>query len=222
MLIKHKAILLLGCMFVLSCQAAEKLAAQAAVSPSPESGVRRQSSGLGTVFVIETKGCRIEWTAVTNEPGLIRCRSECSVPLSDQVQLIRELLKSIRGEKMNAMRALDYGRLYPDGPKDLTMPARLAAAARNSSDWDPVYGKARSLDLNGVVRKIAEEARIYRELSAAFQETGLELKLASIEKVLVAPAGELPFYSQLKSQGVSRKDRLPYDFQMWFSVRPMR
>ncbi len=219
--ITRKVFLFLGCMFALSCKEAHKPIAQTAPNPSPESDVQRKSSPLGTEFVIEKDGCRIRWTALINEPGVIRCRSECSVPLSDQTQLIRELLKSIQGETTIAIRTLDWGRLCPDGPKDVTMPARLAAAAKKSSDWNSVYGKARSPDINGVVRKIADEAMIYRELSTAFQETGLVIKLASVEKVLVAPAAELPFYGLLKNQGVNPKDRLPYDFQTWFSVRPM-
>ncbi len=219
--ITQRVFLFLGCMFALSCNAAHKPAEQTAPNPGPESEVRKRSTVLGTEFVQEKNGCRIVWTALTNEPGVFRSRSECSVPLSDQARLIGELLKSIQGETITAMRTLDWGRLYPDGPKDVTMSARLAAAARDSSDWDPVLGKARSPDINGVVRRIADQAMIYRELSAGFQEVGLEIKLVSVEKVLVAPAAELPFYDQLKNQGVRPKDRLPYDFQTWFSVRPM-
>ncbi len=216
----QKVFLILGCMLVLSCKQAHEPVAKTAPNLSPESQVRRRSTALGSEFVIDRNGCRIEWTVLGNEPGVVRCRSECSAALADQARLIRELLKNIQSE-ITAVRTLDWGRLYPDGPKDMSMPARLAAAARNSSSWDSVHGKARSTDINGAVRKIAGEAAIFRELSAAFREAGLEIRLASVEKVLVAPAAELPFFGQLKNGGVNPTDRLPYDFQMWFSVRPL-
>jgi len=81
-------------------------------------------------------------------------------------------------------------------------------------------GRAAERGRERVVRKLANEALIYAELLPVFSQSGLEIKLTSVEKVLVLPAGRLPFFEKLREGGVRAPDRVPFDCQTWFSVRP--
>ena len=102
------------------------------------------------------------------------------------------------------------------------MAVRLAAAALRSREWDRTRGVPRGGDINGWVRQLANEASIFEELRPVFQEAGLEIQLTSVEKVLVQQAGRLPFSDRLLEAGARRNDRVPFDCQAWFSVRPTR
>jgi hypothetical protein len=117
-----------------------------------------------------------------------------------------------------AFRTLSWGRLYPDGARDATMAVRLALVAKRSAEWDAARGAPRDGDINGWVRESANEEQIYAELIPVFREVGLEIRIASVEKVLVLPAGELPFSERLQEEGARAADKLPFDCQTWFSV----
>ena len=119
----------------------------------------------------------------------------------------------------------DTGRLYlliaPHPAVDRLMDAlavRLALAAKRSPEWDAARGAPRGGDINGWVRKLANDALIYEELRPVFREVGLEIRCASVEKVLILPAGKLPFFDKLREAGAQAKDKLPFDCQTWFSV----
>lgn len=99
------------------------------------------------------------------------------------------------------------------------MAVRLALAAKRSPGWDAVKGKPRSRDINAFARKLANAASIYEELRPVFARAGLSIALSSVEKVLVLPAAQLPFFEELRKQGVAGRDRLPFDFQAWFAIR---
>ena len=116
-------------------------------------------------------------------------------------------------------QTVSWGRLFPDGPTDSTMAIRLALAAKRSPAWDAAKGKPRTGDINAFVRKLANDAAIYEELRPVFRQAGLSIKLTSVEKVLVLPAGQLPFFERLRGKGVGARDRLPFDCQTWFSIR---
>jgi hypothetical protein len=129
--------------------------------------------------------------------------------------LIAQLLQKVTGP----YQTLSWGRLFPDGPTDSTMAVRLALAAKRSPGWDAARGKPRTGDINAFVRKLANDASIYEELRPMFRQAGLSIEMASVEKVLVLPAAKLPFFAQLQKEGVTARDRLPFDFQAWFSIR---
>ena len=97
---------------------------------------------------------------------------------------------------------------------------RLALAAKRSADWDPVRGAPRGGDINGWVRRLANENMIYDELRPIFRESGFEIRLAAVEKVLVMKAKLLPFYKKLREAGTRPEDKVPFDCQTWFSIRP--
>jgi hypothetical protein len=185
--------------------------------------VERNSELRETQYSIAAGDCRIVWTVFDTElnRGVIRHRANCSLALSEQAPLVEKLLRKVISANGGAteFRTLDWGRLYPDGPKDETMAVRLALAAMRSADWDAAKGLPRNGDINRWARKVANDASIYQELRPVFLPSGLEIQLTAVEKVLVLQAGELPFYEDLRVNGVRAEDRVPFDFQAWFSLR---
>jgi len=43
--------------------------------------------------------------------------------------------------------------------------------------------------------------------------------MASVEKVLVLRAGQLAFFDRLQKGGALAGDKLPFDCQVWFTIR---
>ncbi len=170
--------------------------------------------------------CKISWTVYGSEAnrGVARHRSDCGLTLGEQAPLIAKVLRKVMDTKGEAaqVRTLSWGRLYPDGARDATMAVRLALAAKRSAEWDAARGAPRGGDINGWVRKLANDAVIYQELRPIFRESGLEIRLATVEKVLVQQAKLLPFFERLREGGARAGDKLPFDCQAWFSVRPIQ
>ena len=192
----------------------------------PEEDVRVEytSALRETDYKIAAGGCRISWTVYGSEAnrGVIRHRSDCELSLGQQAPLIAKVLRKVLETKdaVAQFRTLSWGRLYPDGARDATMAVRLAVAAKRSAGWDAARGRPRGGDVNGCVRTLINDALIYEELRPVFREAGLEICLTTVEKVLVSPAEELPFFERLREGGARAEDRLPFDCQAWFSVRP--
>jgi hypothetical protein len=107
-----------------------------------------------------------------------------------------------------------------DQIRQLEEELRLALAAKRSVGWDPIKGRPRRGDINGFVRALVNDGPIYHELSSIFRQSGLRLQVVTVEKVLVSQAGQLAFFDELKAEGVRPGERVPFDCQTWFSVRP--
>jgi hypothetical protein len=186
--------------------------------------VKHDPENRETDYAIVSGDCRITWTVYKTQTnrGVIRHRPDCGLALAEQAPLIGRVLRKVMATDVEAayFRTLSWGRLYPDGAREATLPARLALAAKRSAEWDAVKGAPRSGDVNGWVRKLANEAPIYEELRPVFSQSGLDIRLTSVEKVLVQPAGRLAFFEKLREGGVRVQDRVPFDCQAWFSVRP--
>jgi len=189
-----------------------------------EVAVKHDPEGRETDYTIVSGDCRITWTVYRTEAnrGVIRHRSDCGLALAEQAPLIGKVLRKVMAADAEAagFRTLSWGRLCPDGARDTTLPARLALAAARSAEWDKAKGAPRGGDVNGWVRKLANEAPIYEELRPVFSKSGLDIRLTSVEKVLVQPAERLEFFEKLREGGVRASDKVPFDCQTWFSVRP--
>jgi hypothetical protein len=189
-----------------------------------EVAVKHDAQSRETDYTIASGDCRITWTVFKTEAnrGVIRHSADCGLALPEQAPLIGKVLRKVLGTDAEAagFRMLMWGRLFPDGVRDVTMAKRLALAAKRSAEWDAVKGAPRSGDINGWVRKLANEASIYEELRPVFREAGLEINLTAVEKVLVEPAGRLKFFEGLREAGARAEDKVPFDCQAWFSVRP--
>lgn len=214
-------LLLPACAVVLGCTG--KYSPPARGMRQDEITIERNPQLQETTFVISSGDCRISWTVYESETnrGVIRHRSDCGLTLEEQAPLIDKLLRKVllSGTDAAGFRTLSWGRLYPDGARDATLSLRLALTAKRSADWDPTRGKPRGGDINGWVRNLANEGAIYEELRPIFRQFGLEIRLATVEKVLVQKAKLLPFFDRLRAAGVRPDDRLPFDCQAWFSVR---
>ncbi len=169
-----------------------------------------------TRYTIASGDCRITWTAFRTgvNLGVVQHRSDCSLGLAGQAPLLGKLL-----EKVGPFHTLMWGRLTPDGAREWTMAARLAVAAGRSEGWDKLRGRPKAGGINDWTRKTMEGAGVYEELRPVFAARGLDIRLSSVEKVLVQQAGKLEFFQELSARGVGVADRVPFDCQTWFAVR---
>jgi len=216
----RRAAFLLACGLMLACTGGRPR--EAGGSRADDVLVEHDSELRDTNYTVAAGDCRISWKVYGSETnrGVIRHRSDCGLTLGEQAPLMAKVLRKVMETKGEAaqFRTLSWGRLYPDGARDATLAVRLALAAKRSAEWDAARGAPRGGDINGWVRKLANDALIYKELRPIFREVGLEIRLASVEKVLVLPAGGLPFFERLREGGAQAKDKLPFDCQAWFSV----
>ncbi len=220
----NAAMSLLACALMPACPVERP--ADSPQEPAPRVRVEDDAVLRETHYAVADGPCSVTWTVYRTEVnrGVIRHRANCDWPLADQAPLIADLLREVEESEPGAshFHTLAWGRLHPDGAGDVTMPMRLALAAINAEEWDADRGAPRSGDFNTWVRELANDAMIYGELQSVFRDAGLDIRVASVEKVLVMPAGELPFFDALHAQGVQPDEKLPYDCQAWFSVGPIK
>lgn len=190
-------------------------------------GVSVAASALenATRYTITRGNCSITWTAYSSElnKGVVKHSSQCLEPLSSQLPFLTEICRDFLERDLNAaaFHTLFWGGLVPErGPASLEMPLRLALAAYRSPEWDAKKGKPRKGDINRFVKDLANRELIYPELKELFARFQRSITLASVEKVRVLEAKKLPFYDQLRQQGVQAEDKLPFDCMVWFSVSP--
>jgi hypothetical protein len=179
-----------------------------------------------TRYTISSGDCSITWIAYNSElnKGIIKHSAVCPAPLSQQLPLLEKICGKFLSSDRNvpSFRTLFWGGLEPERrPASLEMPLRLALAAYRSSGWDAKKGKPKSGDFNGFVKDLANSAMIYPELKELFKRFNRNVSLASVEKVRVLKAEQLPFYDKLKEHGIKPSDKLPFDCMAWFSVSTM-
>jgi hypothetical protein len=213
---RRQSAVLLACGVMLASTGARSAEAGGEVTVEHDPGLRE------TRYTIASGACRISWIVYATEvnSGVIHQHAACRLPLAEQVPLISKVLRKVIESDAEAarFRTLSWGRLYPDGPKDSTPATRLALAAKRSAQWDAARGVARTGDVNGFIRKLANDASIYEELRPMFRQSGIEIRLSSVEKVLVLPARRLEFFESLREAGVRAQDKLPFDCIAWFSI----
>jgi hypothetical protein len=179
-----------------------------------------------TSYTAADGACRVSWilSAAEINRSVIRHHSRCSLPLAGQMPLIARVMGRVfeQYSGADAPRTLFWGRLYADGQQDATLAMRLVIAARHSKSWNAALGRPRGGNTNEAARRIANEALIYEDLRDVFRARGLDIRVASVEKVLVAPAGQLPFYRRLPQGEIKAADKLPYDCMTWFSIAKLR
>jgi hypothetical protein len=183
--------------------------------------IDRSTSYNSTIYSISSGGCTIQWIARNSEIGVIKYWSDCALSLAEQLPLLEKICAVFFSKDQNAQafRTLFWGRLEPDNPgAPWELSFRLAVAAHQSPGWDAKRGKARNGDINGFVKDLANREMIYPELKELLARFHKDIKFSCAEKVLVVKAEKLPFFDQLKQQGVKKTDRLPFDCMTWFSI----
>ena len=174
-----------------------------------------------TIYSISSGDCVIQWIARNSEIGVIKYRSQCAAPLAEQLPLLTKICAEFFGRDKNAQafRTLFWGGLEPERkPASQEMSLRLALAAYKSPGWDIKRGKPKNRDINEFVKDLANREMLYPELKELFDRFHRSTTLASVEKVRVLEAEKLPFFDQLKQQGIKASDKLPFDCMAWFSV----
>jgi len=183
--------------------------------------VKHDISDNETVYSISSKDCTIKLIARNSEIGVIKQWSQCTALLADQIPLLTKIYAEFFSKDKNAQifRTLFWGRLELDNPNVLReLSLRLALASHKSPGWDGKRGRPKNGDINGFVKELANRAMIYPELKELFEGFHKRIQFSCAEKVLVLKAEKLPFFDQLKRQGVKGSDRLPFDCMAWFSV----
>jgi hypothetical protein len=186
--------------------------------------IEHSASDNATTYSISSDSCTIQWIARNTEIGVIKYWSDCTLSLAGQLPLLEKICAAFFSKDKNAQafRTLFWGVLQPDNPEaPREMSFRLALAAYRSPGWDAKTGKARNGDINGFVKDLANREMIYPELKELLARFNKDIKFSTAEKVLAVRAEKLPFFDQLKQQGVKKADKLPFDCMTWFSVSPL-
>jgi len=184
--------------------------------------IEQSSQWNATIYNISSGDCTIQWIARNSEIGVIKHWSQCRLSLAEQLPLLVKICGEFFSKDRNAQafRTLFWGRLAPDETRSglQEMSLRLALAAHKSPGWDVKRGKPKNGDINGFVKDLANRESIYPELKELFERFHKSIKFSCAEKVLVQKAKDLPFFDQLKQQGVKAADKLPFDCMTWFSI----
>ncbi len=180
--------------------------------------ITRTEAPQGPVYTLHDGPCQIALESFTSDLNrhVLRFRPDCPLPFAELAPRLALLFRHLLDHDPEPARftSLFWGRLHPDAAKDATLARRLALAAHASPAWNPSTGRPRSGHANPFIRDLANQTLIYRELHEAFLAQNHEIRLSSVEKVLVLPARQLPFL-QLNTPA-----RLPFDAMIWFSLRP--
>jgi len=159
-----------------------------------------------TYYISDEDGDKISLITYQTDlnKGILRLRSDSKLSLQKQARLLSKILGRVLNDKDRAeLHTLFIGRLeYAFGPNNRQISERLAQAAGSSPLWDRKKRKPVSGHENDFVRRIANEAMIYPELSKVFKEHKMELRFSSAEKVLINDEG------------------LPFDCLAWLSISP--
>jgi hypothetical protein len=176
-----------------------------------------------TRYNITEGDCAITWIVYSTDlnRGVIKHSSRCALPLVQQLPFLTRIFATVmeRDRDAASFHTLFWGGLVPEqGSSSLEMPLRLALAAHRASGWNAKRGRPASGDVNRFVKDLANSEPIYPELRALFNGFHRDISIISMEKVRVLEAGQLPFYEELKRQGVAAQDKLPFDCMVWFTV----
>ena len=176
-----------------------------------------------TIYAASSGDCSITWTTYNAGPnqGVIKHLPRCDAPLALQFALMTKICAAFfsHDKDAQAFRTLFWGGLEAERkPASRELQLRLALAAYRSPEWDLKEGKPKNGDINGFIKDLANGEPIYPELKDLFRPFDRQITLAIVEKVRVLEAEKLPFYNQLKLQGVAATDRLPFDCMAWFSL----
>jgi len=152
-----------------------------------------------TVYALEDKSLSLTTYDTEINKDILHLRSHSELPLKEQVGIISRILNKIPKERQ--FSTFFVGRLIDAFGADRTLSERLSLAASQSPLWDKEKGRPRSGHENTGVKEIANQATIYPELKEMFARHGYEIRVSSVEKVLIDP-----------------KTKLPYDCLTWFSL----
>jgi len=111
------------------------------------------------------------------------------------------------------------------GPPDWSWNIPIAVASSKSDDYKDFkanYPNSRISGLFGLYRQLGDQTGVYRPIQKIFREVGVDIEFEGGDKeVLHAKAKDLPFYAQLRAQGIGGETRVIYDaLGNGFTIKP--
>lgn len=176
-------------------------------------------------YCLKKEDCSICWeVTVAKEDKKITLSLEqplgvsCSSAFTKQLPLHRKIFTEIFTDwKKDRFQTVFTGPLDRLEPTN-TWNKRIALASASSSDWIgwrenyPNHSSKKSS--NQIFVELAKQVDACRELLGLFKEFGLKVELNYVEKVFAKKAKALPFYQELKSDGLEGNPKLMYDAGM--------
>jgi hypothetical protein len=178
-------------------------------------------------FVVEAGECRIQWNVVeTKEPGEkkhLSVRRCCDLPFSEQIPFHRAILKEIFSKwQVAEFDTISWGSFLEKNDWSWCTPIAVASTkSKDFKDYREKYPNVQ-ININRLFVRLANETKSYDALRQLILEFGADIELATVEKVFIQPAKDLPFYPDLKAQGVSAKAKVIYDVAFsYFNIRKL-
>ena len=168
----------------------------------------------GRRYAPKDGNCRIELLQYTSgiNRGTLKNFSVCSVPWAERRETLLAVLRAIQQDEPSFFQHLYWGRVAERDPE---ASCRLAQAAAASPLWDARTGRARSQNDNLAVRKLLQNADVYRELREVFAELGYRLEMGGVEKVRVQEG------KRLGCAGLKSNGKLPFDAAIGFRIEAL-
>ena len=132
----------------------------------------------------------------------------CTITQKQYNELVRNALEQPDSDQVN-FKSLFMGRLieYPWISK------YLATQALASDDWNSETGQPKGGDFNSFVRDILISPDMLGQIQEPFADTGYTVTGASVEKVLITKANEIPWLE------LSESVLVPYDAMVHYILQ---
>lgn len=205
-------------LLAISCQASAQPSSPA--QPPAAGEVRVIPSLHGeTIYELQSGTCQIQWTVAHSgvDQSVARHRSECSLPLSDQIALNARIFDKLLVNEP-AVRTLFFSGLSTSFP-EISM--RMVIAAQRSPDWDARRGRPRSAKhVDEFLRDLfaASGSTVFAEWQHLFAQRNMTFVVAGVEEATIGAAGNLSFFPQLAARGIGSGEQVPSSCLVWFSI----
>jgi hypothetical protein len=211
-------ILIFGCIIILFSCSAE----QENIKVPPKVIIRSEKDSLLqsiTYFIDDSlEYIALEISKNKINSGVVRYRYRGNSGLRQQVNKLDTLLFTILKETDIPLTQLAWGRLSDHNNRDYTLAKRLSLLAFNSTLWDKNKGKPIKGHENAFVANHAKN--FAPEIDTLLKKYNYKIVSISAEKVLISSADLLPFWNKIMGE-VNGPDKLPWDCQLWFILKPV-
>ena len=161
--------------------------------------------------------CTLTVEARTREPHVLRVRAfhpryaACHIDQGSLAAVLRAAWSGPPPATPVRYSSLFLGRLidYP------WLSAEIARTAARDTGWNARTGRPVRVGVNNFVAGLLSRPAVIDALQPALDEAGYRIAGASVEKVLVLPAREIPALDGERLDG-----RLPFDAMAWLHLEP--
>lgn len=160
--------------------------------------------------------CALRVEMQTQEPNVLLVRA--SHPRYAECRIDEASLRGAIGQALSSptARQARYSSVFLGRLVDYPwLSTHLARAAAADPAWSPRTGKPARGDVNGYVGTLLSRPVVTDRIQPALEAAGYRIVAASVEKVLVSPAREIPGLGDDRVSG-----RLPFDAMLWLRLEP--